>query len=34
MPELSWKYGYVFALLSMVVVGLGLYLFLRKVKWL
>ena len=34
MPELSWKYGYVFALLSMVVVGFGLYLYLRKAKWL
>ncbi|HYY57852.1 MAG TPA: magnesium/cobalt transporter CorA [Pyrinomonadaceae bacterium] len=34
MPELGWKYGYVYALLSMVIVGFGLYLFLRKVKWL
>ncbi|HEX8772431.1 MAG TPA: magnesium/cobalt transporter CorA [Pyrinomonadaceae bacterium] len=34
MPELSWKYGYTFALLSMVVVGVGLYIYLRKVKWL
>src|SRR5258705_13534162 len=34
MPELRWKYGYVIALSSMVVVGLGLYLYLRRVKWL
>jgi magnesium transporter len=34
MPELGWRYGYVFALLSMVAVGLALYLFLKKVKWL
>lgn len=34
MPELGWRYGYVFALLSMVVVGFGLYLYLRKIKWL
>lgn len=34
MPELEWKYGYVFALGSMVFVGFGLYLYLRKIKWL
>ncbi len=34
MPELKWRYGYVFALLSMVVVGVGLYFYLRRVKWL
>ena len=34
MPELRWKYGYVFALFSMVVVGFGLYLYLRKMEWL
>ena len=34
MPELRWRYGYVFSLLSMVVVGLGLYTYLRKIKWL
>jgi magnesium transporter len=34
MPELTWRYGYVLALLSMVVVGLGLYTYLRKVNWL
>ena len=33
MPELRWRFGYVFALLSMVVVGLGLYVYLKKVKW-
>src|SRR5207253_11439639 len=34
MPELYWKYGYVFALVSMVAVGLSLYIYLKKVKWL
>jgi magnesium transporter len=34
MPELKWRYGYVYALLSIVVVGFGLYLYLRKAKWL
>jgi len=33
MPELRWRYGYVFALSSMVVVGLALYVYLKKVKW-
>jgi magnesium transporter len=34
MPELHWRFGYVFALLSMLAIGLGLYFYLRKVKWL
>ncbi|HVG29455.1 MAG TPA: magnesium/cobalt transporter CorA [Pyrinomonadaceae bacterium] len=34
MPELHWRYGYVFALLSMVGVGGGLYVYLKKVDWL
>ncbi len=34
MPELKWRYGYVGTLLSMVVVGLGIYLYFRKIKWL
>ncbi|MBA2503674.1 MAG: magnesium/cobalt transporter CorA [Pyrinomonadaceae bacterium] len=34
MPELVWRYGYIFALASMVAVALGLYLYLRKIKWL
>ncbi|HEX5708517.1 MAG TPA: magnesium/cobalt transporter CorA [Pyrinomonadaceae bacterium] len=34
MPELGWRYGYVFALLSMVVVGLAIYFYLRKIRWL
>ncbi len=33
MPELRWRFGYVFALLSMVIVGLALYVYLKKVKW-
>ncbi len=34
MPELRWRFGYVFALLSMVGVSLALYVYLKKVKWL
>lgn len=33
MPELRWRYGYVYALGSMVVVGAALYVYLKKVKW-
>jgi magnesium transporter len=33
MPELRWRYGYVYALLSMVAVGLALYVYLKRVKW-
>ena len=33
MPELKWRFGYVFALLSMVGVGFALYKYLKKVKW-
>ena len=34
MPELKWKFGYVGAMLSMVVIGLGIYYYFRKIKWL
>ena len=34
MPELDWKFGYTFALSTMVVVGFGLYVYFRKIKWL
>jgi magnesium transporter len=34
MPELHWRFGYVGALAAMLVIGLGLYFYLRKVKWL
>jgi len=33
MPELRWRYGYVYALLSMVAVGLVLYAYLKKIEW-
>ena len=33
MPELRWRFGYVYALLSMMGVGLALYVYLKKVKW-
>lgn len=32
-PETRWRYGYVYALLSMVAVGLALYAYLKKVNW-
>jgi magnesium transporter len=34
MPELKWRYGYVGALLSMLVVGLAIYSHFRRIKWL
>ena len=34
MPELEARYGYVYALAAMLAIGLGLYFYLRKVKWL
>ena len=34
MPELRWRYGYVFALSSIVAVALSLYAYLKKVDWL
>jgi len=34
MPELSWRYGYLLALASMVGVDLYVFLRLRKAKWL
>lgn len=34
MPELKWKYGYVFALSSMVVVGVAIYAYFKRLKWL
>jgi magnesium transporter len=34
MPELRWRYGYVFAWLSIVGSGLALYAYLKKVEWL
>jgi magnesium transporter len=34
MPELHWRYGYAFSLLAMILVGLSLYVYLKRVKWL
>jgi magnesium transporter len=33
MPELRWRFGYVYALTSMVAVGVALYVYLKRVKW-
>ena len=34
MPELGWRYGYTGALGAMLVIGLGLYFYFRKINWL
>jgi len=34
MPELKWRYGHVGALLSMVAVGLAIFAYFRRIKWL
>jgi magnesium transporter len=34
MPELKWKYGYVGTLASMLIIGIAIYLYFRKIKWL
>ena len=34
MPELETRYGYVGALLAMVAVGVAIYMYFRKIKWL
>jgi magnesium transporter len=34
MPELGWKYGYVFALAWMFLIGVGLYVYFKKRDWL
>lgn len=33
MPETKWKYGYLFAWAVMLTVGIGMYLFMRRKKW-
>lgn len=33
MPELDWKYGYLFAWLLMFIIGIIVYLYFRKKKW-
>ena len=33
MPELHWRFGYVYALLSMIVIGFVSYLYLKRIKW-
>lgn len=34
MPELKWRYGYVGSLGSILAVGVSLYLYFRRIKWL
>ena len=33
MPELDWKFGYLFAWLLMLLLGTGLYFYFRRKKW-
>jgi magnesium transporter len=33
MPELNWYYGYPFALIIMVVVGISMFIFFKKKRW-
>ena len=33
MPELKWKYGYVFSLSSMVAVGVAIYAYFKRLNW-
>ena len=33
MPELAWRYGYLFTLGALVIVGFGLYLLFRRLRW-
>jgi amino acid transporter len=33
MPELSWKYGYPFALLLMLFIALGIFWFFKRKHW-
>ena len=33
MPELAWRYGYFFTLGALVIVGFGLYLLFRRLRW-
>jgi len=34
MPELEWKNGYYYSLLLMFLVGFGIYIFIKKKRWL
>src|SRR5262245_1473683 len=34
MPELAWRYGYVGALVVMLIIGVALYFYFRKINWL
>lgn len=33
MPELDWKYGYLFAWIIMIVIGIGVWWYLKKKDW-
>ena len=33
MPELDWRYGYLFAWVLMFIIGIVVYLYFRKKKW-
>jgi len=33
MPELEWRYGYLFAWIIIIVAGAGCYIYFKKKKW-
>jgi magnesium transporter len=34
MPELKWRFGYIGTLTAMLIIGLAIYLYFRRIKWL
>ena len=33
MPELDWKYGYVFAWVIMILLGVSVYIYFKRKNW-
>ncbi|HEY7910976.1 MAG TPA: magnesium/cobalt transporter CorA [Blastocatellia bacterium] len=34
MPELKWRFGYIGTLMAMLIIGLAIYFYFRRIKWL
>jgi magnesium transporter len=34
MPEIGWRYGYIWSLAAMLMVAMALYYYFRHIKWL
>jgi magnesium transporter len=34
MPELKWRFGYIGTLTAMLIIGLAIYFYFRRIKWL